>query len=532
MLKLFMGISVLLICLLASMIPPLEAKYDPNVVWKAIPNSSQELAHDSRADITFYFGTRGPGKTSTQLMFFRKYVGIGYGSFLKGILFDLEYKHLGDVIAQAKRFFLPFGDCKYVGGNECKFVWVTGEELLFRHAKTIFDYDDYHGHEYPIIMYNEICKWAVLDFYDKMMSTNRSSFTPLRDTPILKNGNFATSNGKPLPKIPLKVFITGNPNGPGHNAVKSRFITCCPVGTMLVTETLVFNPATQKEEICKKTQIAIFGSYKENIYLDPAYIASLHELTKNNPNLEQAWLYGSWDHNSGGCFDDIWDSNIHVMPRFKIPSNWFINRSFDWGSTHPFWVGWWAEANGESVTLEDGSLFTPVRGSKFQIFEWYGTEKIGSNKGIMMSSADIAEGIKIREEIMLENGWISSIPHDGPADTQIGQTREEDVETIKKKMEDKGISWTDADKSKGSRVIGFQLFRDMLKSATTGEGEGIYFFNICRGSVETVPNLPRDDKNPDDVMTTAEDHPWDGIRYEILEGKNRIADSLDLRMFT
>jgi hypothetical protein len=297
---------------------------------------------------------------------------------------------------------------------------------------------------------------------------------------------------------------------------------------MLRTETEVFNPRTQQDEICVKTQIAIFGSYKENIYLSPAYIATLHELTKNNPNLQQAWLYGSWDHNSGGCFDDVWKHEVHVRPRFKIPGTWHINRSFDWGSTKPFSVGWWAEANGESVTLDDGTKFTPVRGSKIQIAEWYGTNAIGTNKGLKLSSKKIAEGILEREKIMLENGWISSTPRPGPADNQISNVLESDTDTIEKKMGDCGVYWTTSNKNKGSRTIGFQLFRDMLESSTTGEGKGIYFFNTCKGSIEILPNLPRDDKNPDDVFTECEDHSWDMVRYEILDGSNRTATEFEV----
>jgi hypothetical protein len=66
-------------------------------VWTPIPGSSQELAINSRAHITLYAGARGPGKTDTQLMRFRRNVGQGYGAFWRGVIFDREYKNLDDL---------------------------------------------------------------------------------------------------------------------------------------------------------------------------------------------------------------------------------------------------------------------------------------------------------------------------------------------------------------------------------------------------------------------------------------------------
>src|SRR4051794_12962757 len=75
------------------------------VVWEPIPNSSQELALDSRANHTLYTGSRGPGKTDTQLMRFARRVGQGYGAAWRGIIFDREYKNLDDLIAKSKKWF-------------------------------------------------------------------------------------------------------------------------------------------------------------------------------------------------------------------------------------------------------------------------------------------------------------------------------------------------------------------------------------------------------------------------------------------
>jgi hypothetical protein len=505
-----------------------------NVIWEPIPGSSQELVLDTRADHTLYYGTRGAAKTACQLMFFRKYVGLGYGKFLRGIVFDLEFKDLSDYVAQSKKFFLAFEDgCYFLESQSAyKWVWPTGEELLFRHACKLEDYKNFHGHEYPLIFFNELTKHGTSELYDKLMSTNRSSFVPEKNTPKDKNGNYLTLDKKPLPKMPLKVLSATNPSGPGHNWVKSRFIDCARTGQIHEKRFNVFDPKQKKEIEVIKTQIAIFGSYKENIYLDPAYIAELMRLTENNKNLRKAWLEGSWDVTAGGAIDDLWEHDIHVIQRFVIPKNWYIDRTFDNGSFHPFSVCWFAEANGEEVILENGEVFCPEAGSIIQFAEWYGTEEIGTNRGLRISVSEIAEGIKQIEISLMNQKWILKQPKPGPADNKIREVVDKDLETIEKLMADRGIKWTNSDKSKGSRVNGLALFREMLFNSKRKSGPGFYVMQNCISTIKTVPILPRDSKNIEDVDTKSEDHIWDAIRYKILQGKDRLAEYLKIKMPT
>ena len=518
----------------------MEAKaIDPefNVVWQPIPDSSQEFAVDTRCDHTLYHGTRGPGKTSTQLARFRRHVGVGYGSFWRGVIFDREFKNLADLVAQSKRMFSEFADgAEFLSSaSDYCWKWPTGEMLFFRHVKKPADYDAFHGHEYPFLGWNELTKHPTSELYDKMMSTNRSSFVPEIHTPKTGQFNedgspiFNTPDGKPLPPIPLEVFSTTNPSGPGHNWVKRRFINCAANGEVVKTKTVVFDPRTKEEVEVTKTQVAIFGSYRENTFLDVRYISELDRLTKTNANLRKAWLEGSWDFTAGGAIDDLWTREVHILPRFQIPEGWHVDRAFDWGSSHPFSVGWFAEANGEEVELPDGRIFCPPPGSLIQFAEWYGTEEIGSNKGLLKSAKEVAEGIRDREIALMANHWTPRQPQPGPADNQISDVREKDVDTIEKKMADVGVKWERSDKSPGSRINGLQLLRDMLQASIDGEGPGIYFMTNCEGSIETLPSLPRDEKNPDDVDTDAEDHVYDMVRYRVLKGSNRYAKGIKIK---
>ena len=497
----------------------------PHVVeWEPIPGSSQEWALDTRADHTLYTGSRGPGKTDTQLMRFARRVGLGYGAYWRGVIFDREYKNLDDLVAKSKKWYPRIfkGKCRFLESKgDYKWVWYTGEELLFRVIKKKSDYDNYHGHEYPFIGWNELTKYPTSELYDMMMSCNRSSWTQEKDSPKDQDGNYL------LPPIPLETFSTTNSSGPGHRWVKKRFIDVAPYGKLVYKTTTVFDPKTKKRIEIRRSQVAIFGSYKENIYLDPAYIAELESIS--DPNRRKSWLKGSWDVVTGGAFDDLWNKSIHVVPRFQIPENWYLDRTFDWGSSAPFSVGWWAEANGEEVTLLDGTKFCPAKGSLIRFHEWYGCDPKLINTGIRMGAKKIARGIRKREIAMMTTGWILKQPYGGPADNQIRDVREEDVDTIEKKMQDEGIKWTSSDKSKGSRKNGVQLFRDRLEAATKKEGAAIYFMEHCIAAISTIPVLPRDEEDLDDVDSEAEDHPWDDTRYRVLAGANRIAKTVKVK---
>jgi hypothetical protein len=503
-----------------------------NYVWEPIPNSSQAFAIDSRAQHTLYYGARGPGKTATQLFKFRARVGIGYGEFWRGVIFDRRFKDLGDLVAQSNRFFSKFNDgAKWLkSATDYKWVWPTGEELLFRHVKSLEDYDAFHGHEYPFIGWNELTKHPTLELYDKFMSINRSSFSPERDTPKRKDSSgkifYNTYDGNPLPPIPLEVFSTTNPHGPGHMAVKKRFIDVAKPGQIVRHKVSFFDNLIQKEIVVERTQIAIFGSFYENPYLDATYRAGLIELCEKDPALKAAWIEGRWDVSSGGAIDDLWDRKVHVLKRFKVPSNWRVDRCFDWGSSAPFSTVWFCEANGEEIEFEDGTKFCPQAGSLIGFDEYYGTEIIGSNKGLKMSARDVAKNIANKERILKESGWVDCKIHPGPADNQIRNVIDSGLETIEDLMSNEGIRWTESDKSKGSRLIGLQLFRDRLLASKKQEKPGIYFTENCVAILDIIPNLPRDPDNPEDIDTESEDHLWDAIRYRILKGHNKFSTTI------
>ena len=514
------------------------------IVWSPL-EGSQTLALSCPAHIILYHGSRGPGKTDAQLMRFRRRVGQGYGKHWRGVIFDREYKNLDDLVAKSQRWFPEFKDgARFMSSKaDYRWVWKTGEELLFRTVRRPSDYWAYHGQEFPFIGWNELTKYPTDELFEMMMSCNRSSFRP-EDYPLyydeeefLKSGRIVMCDQDDrgaqvfyVPKIPLEVFATTNPFGPGHNWVKDRFIDAAPPGQVVENVINVFNPQTGKREDVSKFQVHLYGSYKENIYLPPEYVAELEKIT--DPNKRKAWLGGNWDVVSGGMFDDLWDSSVHVVTPFVIPIGWRIDRSFDYGSSKPFSVGWWAESDGSDVMMPDGTVRQTIKGDIFRIAEWYGCSG-KSNQGLRMLANDIAAGIVEREIAMGIHGRVMP----GPADNSIwtvdnGNSHAADMAKnvrVNGKVY-RGVEWLRSDKSPGSRVAGWERVRVALDNAKpkkqiSPEGveynyprdrAGMFVFANCRWFLKLFPNLPRDEANQDDVDTESEDHIGDEVRYKIL----------------
>lgn len=454
-----------------------------------------------------YEGTRGPGKTDALIMDFAQFVGLGFGAEWRGILFRRTYPELADVIEKSKKWFnIIWPGAKF---NEAKtfWEWPSGERLYFRSFLKPDDYWKYHGHAYPWIGWEELTTWATDEGYKRMMSCCRST----------KVG------------MPRHYRSTTNPYGVGHNWVKKRF--GLPIkGAGAVVGPLIAD-SLDDQGFPEPPRRAIHGSLSENrilISADPQYELRIRAAARN-PSELAAWIYGSWDIVAGGMFDDVWSKDHNVVPNIpydRIPGGWIIDRSYDHGSSKPFSVGWWAESNGEPIIIE-GRTLGAMRGDLIRINEWYGSTK-KDNEGVRMLSSDIAQGILDRETDMGIKGRVKR----GPADTSIFDDYEPG-NSVAGDMAKKTVYWEKADKGPGSRKQGWEMLRKRFGAAMPVQGigrtePGVFVCERCAHFLRTIPVLPRDDKDLDDVDTDAEDHIGDETRYrvrwkrkEALQGKTR-----------
>lgn len=312
-----------------------------------------------------------------------------------------------------------------------------------------------------------------------------------------------------------RIICGANPGGVGHNWVKATFIDIAKP----------YEVVRQPKSEGGMLRQYIPARLEDNPTLlqnDPDYADRLEGL--GNAALVKAMRDGDWNIVAGGMFDDVWSEPRHSIAPFDIPAGWRIDRAFDWGSSKPFSVGWWAESDGTEATMRDGTKRTFPKGTLFRIAEWYGWNG-KPNEGLRMLAVEVARGIVKNERDIGIAGRVKS----GPADSAIFDTQ--NGVCIADDMERAGVKWEKADKGPGSRKNGWERMRKMLKAALQHPMEypGLLVFDTCRQFIRTVPVLPRDERNTDDIDTDAEDHVADEARYRCTM-PNRTATVTPLRL--
>ena len=419
-----------------------------------IPQKGPQLdAIDAHwVDELFFGGARGGGKSDFLLGDFLS--DIHLGDKWRGILFRKTYNELEELQIRAREIFpdyggqfksnasadYPFTNCWYFPG---------GATLKMRYLEHERDADGYQGHQYGWIGFDELTNHATPYGYNKLKACLRNS------------------SG-----IHGRIRASGNPGGKGHIWVKARFIDVARPYSEFV------DPETEL------TRMFIPSKLTDNKYLsgNKQYIALLR--SSGSVELVKAWLDGNWDVIAGAFFD-CWDRDKHVIKPFAIPDDWLRFRSFDWGSSRPFSVGWWAVA--------DGTTDLP-RGALVRYKEWYGASE--PNVGLKLTAEDVAKGIRLRD-----SGKIGYSVAD-PACWKV-----DGGPSIAERMLKLGVVFRRAD---NQRINGW----DQMRQRFNGEDSPmIYCFDTCVDSIRTIPLLQHDENHPEDIDTEMEDHACDEWRY-------------------
>lgn len=452
--------------------PPLA---QARVAWSPNPGTQELLVSCPYADVGFG-GARGGGKSYGVIGDWLVHAA-EYGRDAKGILFRQTYDELDELLDITRKIYPLTGATFKI--QKRTWEWPTGASLKMRYLLREEDAEHYQGHSYTWLCYDDAGNVPAPKPIDLLRATLRS--------------------GAGVPPV---FRITFNPGGVGHNWLKARYIDPAPPLTPFYDEEMhlwrVFIPSTLDDNV----------ALTEN---DPDYWMRVEASASGDDALLKAWRWGLWDIVAGGMFDDVWKRDTHVVKPFAIPATWYVDRSFDWGSSKPFSVGWWAESDG--TTAPNGRTY--LRGTLFRTNEWYGSNG-RPNEGVKMTDEEIADGIKERE---------SKIPNRinaGPADSAIFDVDVNRSTSSADAMAARGVRFERADKSPGSRKQGWQKIRKMLKAARQWpmESPGLFIFDTCTDWIRTVPVLPRDKRDRDDVDTNAEDHTGDETRYRVLNNRS------------
>lgn len=407
----------------------------------------------------FFGGARGGGKSDYLLGDFAQDVE-NYGAAWNGVLFRKTFPQLEDLVARSKDIY--YQDFRGSIYREQARTWhfPNGARLRMRFLENDADADQYIGHAYTWIGWDELPTWARPVPYDKLKATLRSAHE-------VRN---------------KRIRATGNPGGIGHGWVKGRFVSPHPAGDHLLTD-----PKTGNKLLFIRSLV------QDNLILmrnDPEYIKRLEGV--GSAELVRAWLEGDWDVVLGAYFDNFTPLE-HVVAPHPIPNHWLRFRSLDWGSATPFDLVWWAVSDGEDY----GSYQYP-KGAIIAYREWYGAKEGGTNVGLKLDAADFADGIYERqapgEEALIRYSVSDPSIYRTDAGPSIGET-----------MIDKGIVWKKADKR--NRVNGWDQVRARLNNRM------IVWFHTCTDSIRTIPTLQHDPADWEDVLKAGEDHAGDQTRY-------------------
>lgn len=454
----------------------------------------QVLAVACPADEIFFGGSRGGGKTDCAIG--RQIDGaLNYKHAWNGLFLRKNFKHFAELRRRIDELLRKGLPAVRVGGDQQTNVikFLNGAKITLTAIEREEQLEFFQGQQFTEISIEEATHFPfILDMIDKLKACLRSPHG-----------------------VNCQLFLTGNPGGPGHTAVKARYIDAGAARSLI-------------KDISEETRCFIPSSLEDNKILckqDPKYVRRLQSIA--DPALRRAWLEGDWDVVMGGFFDDVWRRDKQMLPYFVPPAHWPRIMGFDWGSARPFSVGWYAVSGGEIISEIGRAL---PRGALIRYAEWYGCKTVElspgvfskydviPNTGIRMQSADVAVEILQREVDRGED------PKDIDRIADPSIFASQDGPPISEKMSEKGCIFRPGD---NKRVTGWDECRSRLKG-NEDDGPMFYVTENNTNFLRTVPSLERDDRNWEDIDTETEDHIADEWRYVMMsrQGKGVNVDEL------
>lgn len=429
---------------------------DVNVVFKPNPGPQTEFLAATEKEV-IYGGARGGGKSYSLIIDPLRYC---HKESHRGLIVRRTMPELRDLINHAQRLYkLCFPEVKW-NEQAKEFKFPSGARIEFGYAENEQDAMRYQGQAYTWIGIDEIGQYAT----DRIL--------------ILLKGSLRSVD----PEIPTYLRMTANPGGAGMHWLKDQYIDAAPWNTTFRT------PIEQADgSIDYITKRFIPARLEDNPYLNqtPEYRNMLLSLPAK---LRKMWLEGRWDVVEGAAFEEF-DPAIHVVDPFPIPDSWVKFRACDWGFAQPHCVLWLA-VDGENTI-------------------WVYREMYG--RGL---TADIFAR-KVRE---LE--WGEYVQY-GVMDSSVWARRGDSGPPIPETMRMNGCLWRPSDRSGGSRKNGkaeihrrLRIHDDlMLPGNATAK---LKIFRNCRNLIRTLPVLPLDTNDLEDIDTKAEDHAYDALRYGLM----------------
>lgn len=431
-------------------------------------------------------GGRGGGKTFLLAALFLRHCE-QHGSRARCLVIRKSFPGLQDIESEFRQYLSSvYGSALRYDGNRHIFTLPKGGTIRLDQIEREPDFQKLQGQSFSHIAVDEAGQYASPILVDRLRSSLRAPES-----------------------VPVRFIILANPGGVGHHWVARRYAlqkswqpyTCPATGADYVT---------------------ISSTYRDNEFIDrERYAKNLTAACATDPELAKAWLNGDWSIIRGAYFSNVIDEpRVMVEPWASLPGDdgppigtpgyrcrvgtkdkWRLFLAHDFGVSAPSVT----YACAESPGAEHEGRFYP-RGSVVLFDECALVHPDDDNAGLGLTVPDQATRIKD-----MARRW--GITPQGSADDAIFNKTGSQSGSIADEFRRAGVAWARA--RKGSRVAGWQKMRRLLADAGKPDVPGLYISRSCRYWWHTVPSLPRDPRNPEDVDSSAPDHAADACRYAL-----------------
>ncbi len=340
--------------------------------------------------------------------------------------------------------------------SEKTIYWPNGSTTEFSYLQNTDDVYTYQGREYDDISVDEV---------------TQHDYEVIR---ILRS-SLRTTN----PLIKPRMFLTGNPGGPGHDEIKRVFVD------------RQFQEGERPEDYCFVQ--AFVNDNKALTEADPEYVQRLEDLPERQ---RKAYLEGNWEIADDKAFK-VFSRLKHVIKPMVPNRSYKTILSMDWGFSDKSKFAAYLTAI-IPMTTKTGENF--IRTVTYK--EWMGNGKTP---------------FEWAEIIYKDCIYLGVTPDKCYPDSAMLDTQQDGAKGIGKFMEDRwrqlhGSPWVTMIRSGKDRSARVTAVHNWLSIAPDKLPYAL-FTESCPYIIDTLPKLRWDEHKLDDIDTTQDDHGYDGWSY-------------------